>query len=270
NQETLGCVIAKCQVPSAKAIKMRPKIYLFGDSITESSFTYGGWGASLAHHFSRTVDVVLRGYSGYNTRWAVKVMERVLPAANGESESERERVSTIAVTVFFGANDACLPDRCGAFQHVPLHEYKHNLHSIVSFLKNRWPNTLVLLITPPPIDEEARLKHPYVENPTGLPERTNEAAGAYAKACIEVAGECGLPVVDLWTKMQQLADWKTAYLSDGLHLNETGNRVVFEEVVMKLKTEGLSLENLPVDLPMISEIDPNDPLKAFEGLARDF
>lgn len=58
--------------------------------------------------------------------------------------------------------------------------------------------------------------------------------------------------------------------SDGLHLNETGNRVVFEEVVMKLKTEGLSLENLPVDLPMISEIDPNDPLKAFEGLARDF
>ncbi|KAH9748970.1 GDSL esterase/lipase [Citrus sinensis] len=236
---------------------MRPKIYLFGDSITESSFTYGGWGASLAHHFSRTVDVVLRGYSGYNTRWAVKVMERVLPAAN-------------AVAVFFGANDACLPDRCGAFQHVPLHEYKHNLHSI-----NRWPNTLVLLITPPPIDEEARLKyvftmlasliHPYVENPTGLPERTNEAAGAYAKACIEVAGECGLPVVDLWTKMQQLADWKTAYLSDGLHLNETGNRVVFEEVVMKLKTEGLSLENLPVDLPMISEIDPNDPLKAFEG-----
>lgn len=51
-----------------------------------------------------------------------------------------------------------------------------------------------------------------MENPTGLPERTNEAAGAYAKACIEVAGERGLPVVDLWTKMQQLADWKTAYL----------------------------------------------------------
>lgn len=79
--------------------------------------------------------MVLRGYSGYNTRWAVKVMERVLPAANGESESERETVSTIAVAVFFGANDACLPDRYGAFQHVPLHEYKHNLHSIVSFLK---------------------------------------------------------------------------------------------------------------------------------------
>jgi len=35
--------------------KMRPKIYLYGDSITEESFGDGGWGASLSHHFSRTV-----------------------------------------------------------------------------------------------------------------------------------------------------------------------------------------------------------------------
>ena len=34
---------------------MRPKIYLFGDSITEMSYGDGGWGASLADHFSRTV-----------------------------------------------------------------------------------------------------------------------------------------------------------------------------------------------------------------------
>lgn len=165
---------------------MRPMIYLFGDSITEGSFCDGGWGASLAHHFSRTVccssdfifssfphdlrnihmkasstlfcleywvdeggpfsfsfflsvclgslgglqaDVVLRGYSGYNTRWALKVIERVFP------EVDRGGGAPLAVTVFFGANDASLPDRCSAFQHVPIHEYKQNLHSIVSFLK---------------------------------------------------------------------------------------------------------------------------------------
>lgn len=45
-------------------------------------------------------------------------------------------------------------------------------------------------------------RHPYVENPQGLSERTNEAAGEYARACIAVAGECGIPVVDLWNKMQ--------------------------------------------------------------------
>ncbi|KAL3522422.1 hypothetical protein ACH5RR_015256 [Cinchona calisaya] len=232
---------------------MRPKIYLFGDSITELSFGEGGWGASLANHFSRSADVVLRGYSGYNTRWALKVIDKVFFPAD----------EPLAVTVFFGANDACLPDRYGAFQHVPVDEYKQNLHSIVCFLKRRWPTTHVVLITPPPIDEAARLLNPYAENKLGLPERTNEAAGAYAKACLSVASECEAPAVDLWTKMQQFPGWQTAFLSDGLHLTQGGNRIVFEEVIGKLKEDGLSLETLPVDLPLFTDIDPNDPLKAF-------
>ena len=45
-----------------------------------------------------------------------------------------------------------------------------------------------------------------------MPERTNEAAGAFAKACVETAGKCGIPVVDLWTRMQQYPDWRKAYL----------------------------------------------------------
>ncbi|KAI9096281.1 hypothetical protein K1719_026000 [Acacia pycnantha] len=240
---------------------MRPKIYLFGDSITEDSFDIGGWGASLANHFARTVDVVLRGYSGYNTRWALKVLDRVFPEKPDDDDGERE---PIAVTVFFGANDACLLERCSGFQHVPLHEYKLNLHSIVSFFMKRWPNTHVLLITPPPIDEDARLRFPYVENKQGLPERTNEAAGQYARACTDIAGECGVPVIDLWTKMQRCPEWKKEYLSDGLHLTQRGNQLVFEEVIRKLRDEGLSVEALPVDLPLISDIDPNDPMKVFQ------
>ncbi|XP_017978038.1 PREDICTED: GDSL esterase/lipase At5g45920 isoform X1 [Theobroma cacao] len=248
---------------------MRPKIYLFGDSITEESFRDGGWGASLANLFSRTVDVVLRGYSGYNSRWALKVLDRVFPAAESGG-SDGASPPPLAVTVFFGANDACLPDRYAAFQHVPVDEYQQNLHSIVSSLKKRWPKTLILLITPPPIDEDERLRkysgcrHPYAENPSGLPERTNEAAGAFAKACVETAGECGIPVVDLWTRMQQYPDWRKAYLRDGLHLTQDGNKVVFEEVVKKLNVGGLSLEKLTVDLPLLADIDQGDPLKAFQ------
>nr|AFK37491.1 unknown [Medicago truncatula] len=237
----------------------RPKIFLFGDSITEDSFSVGGWGASLANHFSRTVDVVLRGYSGYNTRWALKVLERVFPV----SKCDGTETDPVALTVFFGANDACLPNRCSGFQHVPLHEYKENLCSIVSSFKKRWPTTHIVLVTPPPIDEEARLRYPYVDNPEGLPERTNEAAGEYARACIAVANECRVPVIDLWTKMQQSPDWKKNYLSDGLHLTNGGNQLVFEEVIRKLRDEGLTLESMAVDLPLIGDIDPNDPLKAF-------
>ncbi|KAH9608060.1 hypothetical protein KSS87_002113, partial [Heliosperma pusillum] len=106
----------------------RPKIYLFGDSITEGCFNDDGWGASLANHFARTADIVVRGYSGYNTRWAVKVLDKVFPAKDNET-------APVAVTVFFGANDACLHDRYACFQHVPLDEYKNNLVSIYSFFK---------------------------------------------------------------------------------------------------------------------------------------
>ncbi|XP_027162531.1 GDSL esterase/lipase At5g45920-like [Coffea eugenioides] len=243
---------------------MRPKIYLFGDSITESSFAGGGWGASLTNHFSRRVDMVVRGFGGYNTRWALKVIDKVFPPAPAADSGVGEAEAPLAVTVFFGANDASLPDRHAAFQHVPVDEYKQNLCSIVSLLKRRWPRTHVLLITPPPIHEAARLLYPYGENKLGLPERTNEAAGSYAKACLSVAAEFQAPAIDLWTKMQQFPGWQTALLWDGLHLTERGNRIVFEEVVEKLKGEGLSLETLLADLPLITDIDPNDPLKAFE------
>lgn len=70
---------------------------------------------------------MVRGYSGYNTRWAVKVLDKVFPAV--------DEAAPVAVTVFFGANDSCLHDRYAAFQHVPLDEYKDNLRSIFTFLK---------------------------------------------------------------------------------------------------------------------------------------
>ncbi|CAA7058680.1 unnamed protein product [Microthlaspi erraticum] len=238
---------------------MRPKIFLFGDSITEESFSDGGWGASLADLLCRKADIVLRGYSGYNTRWALKVVERVFPAA-----AENGGEHPAAVTVFFGANDACLPERCSGFQHVPLHEYKQNLRSIVSFLKNRWPQTVIILIAPPPIDEEARLRYPYIENTTGIPERTNEAAGSYAKACVDVANECQISAIDLWSRMQQIPNWQTECLWDGLHLSRIGNKIVFEEVANKLKEEGIGAEDLLVDLPLIEDVDPKKPLEAFD------
>ncbi|XLT09710.1 hypothetical protein HN51_055503, partial [Arachis hypogaea] len=71
---------------------------------------------------------------------------------------------------------------------------------------NLWPKAIVLLKTPPPIDEVARLQYPYTDNPQGLPERTNKAAGEYARACTAMAAECGVPMIDLWTKMQQCPD----------------------------------------------------------------
>ncbi|EER89226.1 hypothetical protein BDA96_10G051800 [Sorghum bicolor] len=234
---------------------MRPSIVLFGDSITEEAFGEGGWGASLANHYSRSADVVLRGYSGYNTRWAARVAGRAVASIAGPVS---------AVTVFFGANDAALPDRACALQHVPLAEYKDNLRAICALLKKRWPSVVVILITPPPVDEDGRLRYPYAHDFSGLPERTNAAAGLYAKACLEVARQCGLRAIDVWSRMQRFHGWEKSFLRDGLHLTPRGNRVLFEEVVFALKDANLSLEALPADLPLFGDMDPDNPAKSFE------
>ncbi|RDX91167.1 GDSL esterase/lipase, partial [Mucuna pruriens] len=222
------------------------------------------------------VDVALRGYSGYNTRWVLKVF----PAKqDGDGGIDR---APVAITVFFGVNNACLPNRYAAFlddldrsplafgadtvamhvakvyvkvhfyeillwdwegsvgyarkkgfwkrpsftlvvvrseksgaslriktsaEHSSMEGYQKNLaigkdkYTRPSFAVKRWPTTHVILITPPTMDDEARVKygfsglqffmlypHANEEYTQGLPERTNEAAGEYARACIAVCG----------------------------------------------------------------------------------
>uniref|UniRef100_A0ACD5VGP5 Uncharacterized protein n=2 Tax=Avena sativa TaxID=4498 RepID=A0ACD5VGP5_AVESA len=238
---------------------MRPRLVLFGASITEQSFASGGWGAALADHFAHKADVVLRGLSGYNTRWALKVLDRAMEgAAAGGADPA-------AVTLLFGSNDASLPDQPQAHQHVPLDEYQDNLRAICASLKKKWPCAAVILITPPPIHEPARIRDMYGDNdPSRQPERTNESAGAYAQACIAVAKELDHPVIDIWTQMQKFPDWQTSALCDGLHFTPFGNKILFDELIKTLESIGVSQHSLRSDLPLFHEIDPKDPLKALE------
>lgn len=55
---------------------------------------------ALYAHF-RKCDVLNRGLSGYNTRWAKSVLPRLI---GKDSQAEK----TVAVTIFFGANDSAL------------------------------------------------------------------------------------------------------------------------------------------------------------------
>ncbi|KAL4559719.1 hypothetical protein LXL04_031864 [Taraxacum kok-saghyz] len=238
---------------------MRRQIVLFGDSITEQSFRYGGWGASLTDTYSRKADIVVRGYGGYTTRWALFLLHHIFPLGS--------TTPPIATTVFFGANDAALPGRTSERQYVPLEEYKENLRKIVHHLKECSPSTLIVLITPPPIDEEGRLEYAksmYGEKAMKLPERTNENTGIYANECVEVAKELGVGSVNLWSKMQETQGWQKKFLSDGLHLTGDGNRVVYEEVVKVFNGAWLSASEMPLDFPHHSEIDPQNPEKVFQ------
>ncbi|KAG2594897.1 hypothetical protein PVAP13_5KG031901 [Panicum virgatum] len=97
-----------------------------------------------------------------------------------------------------------------------------------------------------PVYEPARIRDIYgVDDPSRQAERTNEAAGSYAQACMSVAKELGYPVIDIWTKMQEFPDWQTSALSDGLHFSPAGNKILFDEVVKTLASIGFSKESLP-------------------------
>lgn len=238
---------------------VRPQIVLFGDSITQQSFGEGGWGAALANAYSRQADVLVRGYGGYTTRWAFFLLHHIFPLDSPKPP--------LATTIFFGANDAALLGRTSERQHVPIEDYKENLRKFVLHLKDCSPTMQIVLITPPPVYEEGRLvyaKSLYGENATKLPERTNEATGQYAKACIEIAKEMGVWYINLWSKMQETVGWQKKFLSDGLHLTPEGNTVVYQEVIKVFNEAGLSADKMPLDFPHHSKIDDKNPESAFQ------
>lgn len=122
---------------------------LFGDSITQQAFTAEGipFGARLSDAYIRKLDIVNRGLSGYNTTQALQILPRIMP----KPSQARVRV----MWIFFGANDARLPNTPGGpQQHVPLEKFKDNLRAIALH-----PCVLahegieLILVTPPPVDE---------------------------------------------------------------------------------------------------------------------
>ncbi|MED6105996.1 hypothetical protein PIB30_000782 [Stylosanthes scabra] len=238
---------------------MRGQIVLFGDSITEQSFRQGGWGAALADTYARKADVVLRGYAGYNTKWALFLLHHIFPLDSVKPP--------IATTIFFGANDASLSGRTSERFHVPIEDYKKNLRKIILHLKECSSTMQIVLITPPPFCEEGRhkyLKSLLGENAPELSERTNEVTSQYARACVETAKEMGVLSVDLWSKMQETDSWQKKFLIDGLHLTQEGNGVVYQEVIKVFNEAGLSADNMPLDFPHHSEIDAKNPEGAFQ------
>ncbi|MEQ2268892.1 isoamyl acetate-hydrolyzing esterase [Xenotaenia resolanae] len=225
-----------------------PKVILFGDSITQFSFQANGWGAETANKLARKCDVVNRGLSGYNSRWAKIILPRLISSQNPAENH------IAAVTVFFGANDASLEDE-NPQQHVPLQEYSENLKDISRFLTLAGVSAdKVIFITPSPIHEPAWEKECILK---GCPlNRHNSVVGQYAQACVQAAAQCGSDVLDLWTLMQKDGQDYTVYLSDGLHLSEKGNQFVAQHLWSLLAGR---VAHLPFILPYWGDVDAKNP-----------
>lgn len=191
------------------------RIILFGDSITQVSFGEGRWGARLAHQYQRRADVLNRGYSGYNTRWALSLVD-------GVRDIEGSKVKL--VTVLFGSNDCSSPST-NPRPHVPLDEYTLNMKEIVTRIQKNCPHAHIIVMTPPPICETA----------LGNGSRTNADAGRYAAASKSIAAETGVVCLDLWSKMQEVETWRD-FLCDGLHLSAQGGDFVGDQLLATINT----------------------------------
>ncbi|XP_068644344.1 GDSL esterase/lipase WDL1-like [Aristolochia californica] len=202
----------------------RPLFVLFGSSIVQFSFSNDGWGAILADVYARKADILLRGYSGWNSRRALQVIDQVFP--------KDAAIQPSLVIVYFGGNDSMGAHSSGLGPHVPLHEFVENMRRITSYITSLSVKTRVIILTCPPVNEALLCQsQSSIFSDLG---RTNEACQKYAEALMDLCEE-NIKVVDIFTAIQKKNDWSTTCFTDGIHLSSEGSRIVAEEVLETLK-----------------------------------
>lgn len=156
--------------------------------------------------------MVNRGFSGYNSRWALEVLHSLLDPA---STTDKYSMATIS----FGANDSVKPDDV---QHCPVDEYRSNISAMVNALREHNPDISLILITPGTVEH------------TLWPTRHADQVSHYANAVREVGAAMKVPVADLWEDPTCL-NVSLGDFSDGLHLSASGNEKVFNAVTNVIK-----------------------------------
>lgn len=237
-----------------------PQLVLFGDSLfqgcsdIQDGFSFQG---ALQNHCMRRIDVVNRGFSGYNTSQSLKIIENVFPAPTPSGPKLE------ILVVLLGANDAALvmPELS---QHVPLDEYKANLKTIITHPNITAHKPKILLVTPPPLDE---IKITQADLEWGWPHATRQHAisASYSEAARQVAKEVeGTILIDLYSLIMEYAISKTPgwdaslpklgtpecgqrgylekLLPDGLHLSGEAYQVLFKAIVPHVRPEFPNLD----------------------------
>lgn len=139
-------------------------------------------------------------------------------------------------------------------------EYRKNLLNIIEHIRSIFPLVCIILITPPPVDEEVWLKN-CLERGIDIKSsnRRTEVTRKYADAVVSIAKELNSKNIlnlDLYSLMFQMENWKSL-LSDGLHLNAAGNQLVFDSLIALLERNKVDLlpSSLSLEVPDHKEID---------------
>jgi lysophospholipase L1-like esterase len=162
-----------------------------------------------------------RGVPMGNTRSSLIISNWTLGDQRSPLYKQPQRLKL--VTFCFGANDASTKPKNSTSRFVPEDEYKANLITSIKVFQSQGVRN-ILLLTPPPAASPPRI------------DRRLEVTGGYAELVKEVGRQMQVPVVDIFSAIQEVPEWRTAaLLPDGLHLNPVGNRVLHGQVLAAIR-----------------------------------
>lgn len=226
------------------------KVILLGDSITQYSVDSTlGLHPQLQRYYSRRLDVLNRGYSGYNSDHLVSILPKVLA-------TER---NIRLIIIFIGTNDATImQDEMGHIQAVPLAQYQKNLTLLVEMCTSK--DIIPLLIGPALHDSS-------LSNNWGSTRRNHE----YSQVCRQVANTKNIAFIDLWDAFRKAGGWTEAQvmedlvllgalLPDGIHFSDKGYAVMYDLLIPTIEKHYPQLLSSALDqmLANFRDIDPHD------------
>ncbi|KAG7921330.1 hypothetical protein KL905_002788 [Ogataea polymorpha] len=252
-----------------------PKFLLIGDSITErcanpfpiSDFLADGYDKNgnytvehnslefcfmgqLQHDYARRMDIINRGFSGYNSHYWRHMIEKVLRIEHDLSYSKCK-----VATLFLGTNDAAFAKPDG----VPYDEFLDNMEFIIKQILNR--DIKLVVIGPghhyPDIWESL--------NPGDVEKgilRRNEENLKYSNGLKQLAEKFQVPFVDLYAAHEEYAKNSVLKSSqnlilDGIHFTGEGYLLLYQLLKSALAENypEMTVPNLKMRLPDWNNFD---------------
>lgn len=225
------------------------KVFLIGDSLIELStdpLNTFPLGSALAHLFRRRADVLNRGLSGYSSKWMGSQFERI------KAELTRFGPNQVfMVVILIGTNDSVLP---GNPHHVPVEDFRTTLHDLIQNLLKLAPFAAIIVVSPPPCSPTLLNSKNSKLSKSGRA-RSNDTVESYVTAIRDVISTIDSPLVrlvDIYNAFTKSNLPIETYLSDGVHLNGEGYKVLFINIIETLRSLNGQLMALPMVEPHFS------------------
>lgn len=220
------------------------KFILLGDSITEFS-VYStdnfSFSQAIQNLYSRRLDVLVRGFGGYNSTHLVYILPEILKA---ELNADKNNIKLM--TIFIGTNDASqVDDSMGRMQSVDIQKFQKNIESLCEMALSS--NIKPILIGPALHGKKLVLDFLKAEGrSSNVPWSSNSRNLEYSQVVELAAKKYNVPFVNLWEAFRLWGKWSKeevladevdleALMHDGIHFTGASYKILLQELEAKVE-----------------------------------